>query len=137
MNDRSPAQSLGATRSVPRGGWADVGKVIFWLVVFFVVLFALRLDQRLQEPLAQSGQRPGRAPDAGTMTRCVECGVYLPQPMRRKGREDLCAAMSSAWSEPAVRGASSTAPRMVAPARAGGSCGIDTRSAAVACAAAA
>jgi hypothetical protein len=55
-----------------------MGKMIFWLVVFFVVLFALRLinvaksRSRDREP-----QRPNKAIE-GSMSRCVDCGVYLP-----------------------------------------------------------
>jgi hypothetical protein len=55
-----------------------MGKILFWLVVFFVVLFALRLVN-----VAKSRSRdraPGRPPKAieGSMSRCVDCGVYLP-----------------------------------------------------------
>jgi hypothetical protein len=55
-----------------------MGKMIFWLVVFFVVLFALRLIS-----VAKSRSRdraPRRPPKAveGSMSRCVDCGVYLP-----------------------------------------------------------
>jgi hypothetical protein len=55
-----------------------MGKMIFWLVVFFVVLFALRLVN-----VSKSRSRHGRSasgPKAidGSMSRCVNCGVYLP-----------------------------------------------------------
>jgi hypothetical protein len=52
-----------------------MGKMIFWLDVFFVVLFALRLIS-----VAKSRSRdraPRRPPKAveGSMSRCVDCGV--------------------------------------------------------------
>ena len=68
-----------------------MGKVIFWLVVFFVVLFALRLINVARNRSRDRDQRPGRAPDAGTMTRCVECGIYLPAADAREGpRGPVC-----------------------------------------------
>jgi len=58
-----------------------MGKVIFWLVVIFAVLFGLRLwnasklrGGNKDEP----GKGNSRAPAATPMIRCVECGVYLP-----------------------------------------------------------
>jgi hypothetical protein len=55
-----------------------MGKMIFWLVVFFVVLFALRLVN-----VSKSRSRHGRPASGskaidGSMSRCVNCGVYLP-----------------------------------------------------------
>ena len=57
-----------------------MGKIIFWLVVFFVALLALRLIN-----VANSRGRSDRAPredkrkrDTATV-RCVNCGVYLPK----------------------------------------------------------
>ena len=57
-----------------------MSKIIFWLVVFFVGLFVLRLVN-----VAKS-RRKGREPRAtekkgavGTMVRCTECGVFLPK----------------------------------------------------------
>ena len=53
-----------------------MGKIIFWLVVFFVALLVLRLIN-----VAKSApRRDARAPkgnDTATI-RCVNCGVYLP-----------------------------------------------------------
>jgi hypothetical protein len=55
-----------------------VGKIIFWLVVFFVGLLVLRLvniaQMRQRDPPPR--KRPGR--DTATI-RCVNCGVYLPK----------------------------------------------------------
>lgn len=69
-----------------------MGKVIFWLVVFFLVLLALRLinvaNTRSRNTKAHRGQRP---PADGAMIRCVGCGVYLPSADARQGpRGPLC-----------------------------------------------
>lgn len=55
-----------------------MGKIVFWLVVFFVVLLVLRLIN-----VAGSRSRKGpaaskRNPREPAMIRCVDCGVYLP-----------------------------------------------------------
>jgi uncharacterized protein len=58
-----------------------LSKVIFWIVVVFVVLFAVRLlnaakARRRAEP------PPTAARDkevAASMVQCAECGVYLPK----------------------------------------------------------
>lgn len=68
-----------------------MGKLIFWLVVFFVALLALRLIN-----VANSRSRRGpaaRAPKArvGAMIRCADCGVYLPSAEAVEGpRGPLC-----------------------------------------------
>ncbi len=54
-----------------------MGKVIFWIVVVFVVLFGLRLWN-----VAKSRSRPGpprNKPGTQAMVRCASCGVFLPQ----------------------------------------------------------
>jgi len=54
-----------------------VGKIVFWLVVFFAVLLVLRLIN-----VAKTKPRrkdPGAAQPPAAMVRCVECGVFLPQ----------------------------------------------------------
>ena len=57
-----------------------MGKIVFWLVVVFVVLFALRLLNASKRKARDARARaaPG-APAASAMVRCVECGVFLPQ----------------------------------------------------------
>jgi hypothetical protein len=56
-----------------------VGKIVFWLIVIFAVLLVVRLINA-----ANSRSASGRATNRGTkskdtaMTRCVNCGVYLP-----------------------------------------------------------
>ena len=62
-----------------------MGKVIFWLVVFFVVLFALRLINASKNRSREREPRAERKPVAGTMTRCVECGTYVPATDARLG----------------------------------------------------
>ena len=60
-----------------------MGKVIFWLVVVFAVLFALRLfnSAKLRNRRdSESGHANSRTPPATPMIRCVECGVFLPAP---------------------------------------------------------
>ena len=57
-----------------------MGKVIFWIVVVFVVLFVLRLvnaatgKRRRDEAVSRSGGTP-----ADRMVRCLHCGLFLPQ----------------------------------------------------------
>jgi hypothetical protein len=55
-----------------------MGKIIFWLVVIFVVLFGLRL---MNAGKAKRRAREAReaGPSAETMVRCGQCGVFLPQ----------------------------------------------------------
>jgi hypothetical protein len=57
-----------------------MGKIVFWLVIVFVVLFALRLLNvgKRKARDAASRSAPG-VPPASAMVRCVECGVFLPQ----------------------------------------------------------
>jgi uncharacterized protein len=59
-----------------------MGKVIFWIVLVFGVLFGLRLynaaKARRRADLAQRGEAP-TTPPAEAMVRCARCGVYLPR----------------------------------------------------------
>jgi hypothetical protein len=55
-----------------------MGKVVFWIVVVFLILFALRLYNVAK---ARS-RRPPRAPSESApqaMVRCVQCGVFMPK----------------------------------------------------------
>jgi hypothetical protein len=57
-----------------------MGKIIFWLVVVFAVLFVLRLigaAKSKARKTASAGKAGTQAPAA--MVRCVECGVFLPK----------------------------------------------------------
>lgn len=62
-----------------------MGKIIFWIVVFFGVLLALRLvsvhqtrkDQR-ERRNDETGKRDTR-PAQEPMVKCGRCGVFLPK----------------------------------------------------------
>jgi hypothetical protein len=58
-----------------------MGKVIFWLVVVFAVLFGLRLLNAGKLRRRNDASRPGnaRAPADMAMIKCVDCGVFLPR----------------------------------------------------------
>jgi hypothetical protein len=55
-----------------------MGKLIFWIVVVFGILFGLRL---LNASKLRRGHDAGSggAPAAMPMIRCVDCGVFLPR----------------------------------------------------------
>ena len=64
-----------------------MGKIIFWIVVVFAVLFVLRM-------IGASKARPRHGPRGargGTdeMIRCVHCGVYVPRAEAKQGRAGL------------------------------------------------
>jgi ribosomal protein L32 len=58
-----------------------MGKLIFWVVVVFVALFALRLvnvgKAKRRTRAAEDAKKAGK-PDE-SMVRCSNCGVFLPQ----------------------------------------------------------
>jgi hypothetical protein len=54
-----------------------VGKIVFWLVVIFVGLFALRMYNVAKARRARPRAR-GDVP--APMVRCGACGVFLPKP---------------------------------------------------------
>jgi hypothetical protein len=59
-----------------------MGKVFFWLVIVFAVLFGLRLlHAGKAKRRADDAKRAAAAggPPADTMVRCVRCGVFLPR----------------------------------------------------------
>ena len=67
-----------------------MGKVIFWLVVFFAVLLVLRLvnTAAARGKAKRQGSDPGRD---GTMIQCVDCGIYLPNADAKRGPQGpLC-----------------------------------------------
>jgi hypothetical protein len=59
-----------------------MGKVIFWLVVVFGVLFALRM-LNAAKARALRKDAPGADSSGGSaatpMIECVDCGVFLPR----------------------------------------------------------
>ena len=60
-----------------------MGKVIFWIVVVFAVLFVLRLVNvaKAKKRRAASTSSGNKANASGNepMVRCASCGVYLPR----------------------------------------------------------
>jgi uncharacterized protein len=73
-----------------------VGKIIFWIVVFFLVLLALRLlsvhkaksDARDEKKASKNGDRDtARADDV--MVRCASCGVFIPRAQSVMGKNGL------------------------------------------------
>lgn len=56
-----------------------MGKIVFWLVVFFVVLFALRLLNLAKRKSGEPKPTAGDRDPAQAMVRCVECGVFVPK----------------------------------------------------------
>jgi uncharacterized protein len=58
-----------------------VGKIIFWIVVVFVILFVLRMlsvaKMRRDNPKAEPA--PKDRATAGSMVRCADCGAFLPK----------------------------------------------------------
>ena len=66
-----------------------MGKLIFWMVVFFAVLLVLRLINvaNSRKPDRKTAQKPR----VGAMIQCVDCGVYLPSADAKRGeRGALC-----------------------------------------------
>jgi hypothetical protein len=55
-----------------------MGKIIFWLVLVFGVLFALRMWNASRSRAARSEGTGKQPPKAMPMIKCVECGVFLP-----------------------------------------------------------
>jgi hypothetical protein len=68
-----------------------MGKVIFWIVVVFVVLFALRLlnTSKAKRRRRESGNAENVAAPAETMVRCDKCGVFLPLGDAARGAADV------------------------------------------------
>lgn len=69
-----------------------MGKIIFWIVVFFLVLLALRLvsvhktradaKERREDDDAKRKAADGKRDDApaqDSMIKCTRCGVFVPK----------------------------------------------------------
>jgi hypothetical protein len=59
-----------------------MSKLIFWIVVVFAILFALRLiNSAKAKKRAEEAGRAARepAPPVEEMVRCSRCGTYLPK----------------------------------------------------------
>ena len=57
----------------------SVGKIIFWIVLVFGVLFALRLVNGAKAKRRASAKRKAQDGQAQAMVRCARCGVFLPR----------------------------------------------------------
>ena len=55
-----------------------MGKIVFWLVVVFVALFAVRIANA-GKARRRAQAAADAAPAALPMVRCGQCGVYLPR----------------------------------------------------------
>ena len=56
-----------------------MGKVVFWIVVVFAVLFGLRLLNAAKAKRRADLARRGGTAAAEPMVRCARCGVFLPR----------------------------------------------------------
>ena len=61
-----------------------MGKVVFWIVVVFAVLFLLRLYNAAQlskktKAKADADAKAASAPPGEQMVRCAHCGIFLPR----------------------------------------------------------
>lgn len=59
-----------------------MGKLIFWIVVGFLVLLALRM-YNVAKGRARQPRKPKGEASPEAMVRCVQCGVFLPKPEAR------------------------------------------------------
>ena len=62
-----------------------MAKIVVWIVVVFLVLFALRL-YNAAKARARARRQP-RQSGAQPMVQCVGCGVFLPAPDARRTAE--------------------------------------------------
>ena len=81
-----------------------MGKIIFWLVVFFAVLLVLRLvNVAKTRPRRDDARASGKSAPPAPMVRCVECGVFLPKADARPVPEGFhCGQVNCA--QPRTRG---------------------------------
>ena len=56
-----------------------MGKVMFWLVVIFAVLFVVRLVNASKAKRRAADARARSSPASHPMVRCARCGVFLPK----------------------------------------------------------
>ena len=60
-----------------------MGKIVFWLVVIFAGLFALRMYNVAKARKSRPNSKAKGAAAPESMVRCVACGVFLPAPEAR------------------------------------------------------
>jgi hypothetical protein len=77
-----------------------MGKIVFWIVVFFVILLGLRFLNvaKGRERERQRRAPPKQLPPAEPTVRCEQCGVFLPEP------EAMRTATGYRCGDPACRG---------------------------------
>jgi len=57
-----------------------MSKIIAWIIVVFLVLFALRLvNARNARARRNANAKSGKVSAGAPMVRCAKCGVYLPR----------------------------------------------------------
>ena len=59
-----------------------MGKIIFWIAVFFVILFVLRLVSLAKAKSRREAERrepPKAIPPSEPTVRCADCGIFLPK----------------------------------------------------------
>jgi hypothetical protein len=56
-----------------------MGKIIFWIVVIFAVLFAIRLWNAAKAKRRADETREKEKGAVERMVRCQRCGVYIPR----------------------------------------------------------
>jgi uncharacterized protein len=56
-----------------------VGKVIFWMVIVFLVLFCLRMYNVAQQKKRERRAAPSPKDPGEAMVRCTRCGIFLPR----------------------------------------------------------
>ena len=56
-----------------------MGKIVFWIVVVFALLFGLRLVNAAKAKRRADLARRSGTPPVESMVRCARCGVFLPQ----------------------------------------------------------
>ena len=77
-----------------------MSRLLFWLALAFLVLFALRSKWRdLRQPGRPAAPPPRgtAAPEAEAMLCCAHCGIYYPasETVSAAGRDYCCAAHAS------------------------------------------
>lgn len=66
-----------------------MGKIVFWIVVAFAILFALRMVN-VAKMRARNKKAGKSAPKAvESMVKCSRCGVFLPRPEARITAEGI------------------------------------------------
>jgi hypothetical protein len=79
-----------------------MGKIVFWIVVFLVILLGLRFlnlaKSREREHERRRREPPKELPPAEQTVRCEQCGIFLPEP------EAARTATGYRCGDPACRG---------------------------------